>query len=170
MRKPLLISAVTVAFLGAGVIIYMNQEQPKPEENRAIHVEARDPSTVTHVTTSDNPQPEDTPAVVVEQAPIVAEPAPTPPPAPVQQTEPYAFAAEMAAAGIAEADYGYVTDMVLDAQGWRTFQRDKPVWHLARRTQGTLTEQLSQVKLYIEVTYGGDWAAANSKYMTVGYF
>lgn len=68
MRKPLLISAVTVAVLGAGVIIYMNQEQPKTEENRAIHVGARDPSTVTHVSTSDNPQPEFTPPVVVEPA------------------------------------------------------------------------------------------------------
>ena len=173
MRKPLLISAVTVAVLGAGVIVYMNQEQPKPEENRAVQVEARDPNTVTHVSTSENPKPEDTPPVVVEPAPIVPEPAPTPAPeasTPVQQTEPYVFGAEMAAAGIAEADYGYVTDMVLDAQGWRTFQRDKPAWHLARRTQGTLTEQLSQVKLYVEVNFGGDWAAAHAKYVAVGQF
>ncbi|MDQ0869011.1 hypothetical protein QFZ70_001484 [Arthrobacter sp. V1I9] len=170
MRKPLLISAVTVAVLGAGVIIYMNQEQPKPEENQAVQIQAREPSAVTHESTSDRPQPQDTPPVVVEPAPIVTEPAPTPPPAPVQQLEPYTFAAEMAAAGIAEADYGYVTDMVLDAQGWRTFQRDKPVWHLARRTQGTLTEQLSQVKLYVEVNFGGDWAAAHAKYVTVGQF
>ncbi|NHW45939.1 hypothetical protein HAV21_03380 [Paenarthrobacter sp. MSM-2-10-13] len=170
MRKPLLISAVTAAIIGAGVITYMNQEQPKPEENQAVQIQARDSSAVTHESTSDSPQPQDTQPVAVEPAPIVAEPVPTPSPAPVEQAELYVFAAEMAAAGFAEADYRYVNEMVLDAQGWRTFQRDKPVWHLARRTQGTLTEQLSQVKLYVQVNYGGDWAAAHSKYVTVGNF
>jgi len=146
----------------------VNQEEPKQEENQPVQIEARDPNAVTHVSTSDYPQSQDTPPVVVESAPIVAEPVPTP--APAQQSEPYTFATEMAAAVLAEADYKYVNEMVLDAQGWRTYPRDKPVWHLARRITGTLTEQLSQVKLSVEVTYGDDWFTAHAKYVTVGNF
>jgi hypothetical protein len=104
MRKTLLISAVTAAIIGAGVTTYMNQEQPKPEENQAVQIQARDSSAVTHESTSETPQRQETPPVTVEPAPIVAELAPAPAQAPVEQAESYAFSAEMAAAGLAESN------------------------------------------------------------------
>lgn len=95
---------------------------------------------------------------------------PESPTEPETQPQTYKWSAEMTAAGITAADHGFATDMVLEDYGWRMVMREKPVWHLARQTQGTLTEQLTQVNKYLAVRHSGSWAAAHAQYLSTGNF
>jgi hypothetical protein len=89
---------------------------------------------------------------------------------PETQPQTHKWSAEMTAAGIASADHSFAGDMVLEDYGWRMVMREKPVWHLARQTQGSLTEQLVQVNKYVEVRHSGSWAAAHAQYVSTGNF
>ncbi|MFJ6416497.1 hypothetical protein [Paeniglutamicibacter sp. NPDC091659] len=168
--KLILISAAIIG-MGAGATTYMVQQQEPREEQLAIRV------TSGAVDPADTSAPNE-PVLEAAEAPVVEEtvtnPSPTveEQPAPAEQSQTYAFAAEMAAAGISEADFGTVTTMTLDQSGWRLMQRsgDKPVWRLAQQTRGTLTEQLQQVNHYVQVTYGGSWSAAHDSYVNRGNF
>lgn len=63
----------------------------------------------------------------------------------MQQDEACELAAEMATDGIGVADYRSIAGMVLDAQRWRSYQSDNPVWHLACSTQVTLHDRRDHV-------------------------
>lgn len=171
--KPMLISAAIVG-MGAGVIADMVKPLEKQHDkgNASIRIADEDKDKI-----NQDAVPGETKAI--QEAPVVPAPAKTTkspvtePEAPVEaQTRPqtYKWAAEMSAAGIDVADHGYVTDMVLEDFGWRMVMREKPVWHLARQTQGTLTEQLVQVSKYVEVRYVGVWAAAHAEWLSTGHF
>lgn len=168
--KPILISA-TILGIGAGATLYMVQETQPAEEKSSLIVR-QDPITpVQFITPTETagdapatPAIEETntnPSSNVDEQPV-----------PPEQPQTHRFAAEMAAAGISEADFAMVEQLVLDNNGWRVYQRsaDLPVWRLAHQTQGELTSQLSDVTLYVEVTYGGSWSAAHDSYVKLGNF
>lgn len=172
--KLILISAVIIG-IGAGATAYMVKPLKQPNQakgNASIRVADEDRHKVNEqaipgqvqaapeAPVAESPTETTTNPVAGPEAPVAAETTP--------QT--YKWAAEMNAAGIAAADHGYVTDMVLEDFGWRVVMRDKSVWHLARQTQGTLVEQLVQVNKYVEVRYAGSWVAAHSEYVSKGNF
>jgi hypothetical protein len=171
--KLILISAVLIG-IGAGATAHMVKPL-KPEQandNASIRIAVEDRDKVNEQAIPGQVQ-------TAPEAPVAEAPAETTtnpvvgPEAPVEpeaQPRTYKWAAEMNAAGIAAADHGYVTDMVLEDSGWRMMVREKPIWHLARQTQGTLIEQLTQVNNYVEVRYAGSWAAAHSEYVSRGNF
>jgi hypothetical protein len=169
--KSILISAILIG-IGAGATTYMVNPPEQANDNASIRIADEDRDKVNE--TGIPIQVETVPETPVVQAaaetttnPSTDAEAPT---APAAQPQTYKWSAEMNAAGIAPADHGYVTDMVLEDFGWRMAVREKPVWQLARQTQGTLTEQLVQVNKYVEVRYAGSWAAAHTDYMSKGNF
>lgn len=169
--KTILISAILIG-IGAGATTYMVNPPEQANDNASIRIADEDRDKVNEtgtpiqVETAPEKPVAETPTETTTNPPAEPE-APTAPPA---QPQTYKWSAEMNAAGIAPADHGYATDMVLEDSGWRMMVRERPIWHLARQTQGTLTEQLSQVNQYVEVTYNGDWAAAHAKYVAVRNF
>lgn len=116
--------------------------------------------TVTPVDATITPAPVDT--TPVPSAPVVA---PAPAPAPIT----YKFAADMASVGIAESDYSYVTDTVLDDNGWRV-TGDK-VWRKAvdGSSYTNLHDKLLFANNYVVANYG-TWKAAYDSYVNRGNF
>lgn len=167
--KQILISAIIIG-MGAGVTAHM--VKPLPEQaksNSSIRIADEDRDKVNEDATpgqAETTPVAETPAETTTN-PVTEPEAPT---EPETQPQTYKWAAEMNAAGIAAADHGYATDMVLEDFGWRMTVREKPLWHLARQTQGTLTEQLAQVNKYVEVRYEGSWATAHGEYVSKGNF
>lgn len=171
--KLILISA-TIIGMGAGATAYMVKPLEKQHDkgNASIRIADEDKSKI-------NPDAVPGETEAIQEAPVAQEPAETTtspvigPEAPVEdETQPqtYKWAAEMTAAGIDTADHGYATEMVLEDFGWRVVMREKPVWHLARQTHGTLTEQLVQANKYVEARYDGSWADAHQAYLSMGNF
>jgi hypothetical protein len=140
--------------MGAGATAYMVRPLKPAQDkgNASIQIADEDRDKINQEAVPGNVSAPEAPVVAAKPAETTTSPV-TEPEAPVEpQAKPqtYKWAAEMTAAGIAAADHGYVTDMVLEDSGWRLVMRDKTVWHLARQTQGTLTEQLIQVNKYVE--------------------
>lgn len=173
-RFPIKLTVISAAIIlaGAGVTTYMAQ-QPQPTQKptaKSVQIKVEQPQDQAEdavpVTVVEGPAaPVDTKTTIDPSAQSNAATAP--------DTQPtYKFADEMAANGIAESDYGYVTDMVLDTYGWRMAQRypDKPLWHLARQTRGDLTEQLRQVNFYVSKFYEGSWSRAHETYVQTRNF
>lgn len=105
----------------------------------------------------------------------VVSPAPTPEaqstssePAPAQAPVAYKWAAEMAAAGIAEADYGHVTALLLDDNGWTG--GNGFTWQKAHSVYGReLVYQLYYANRWI-ANYQGGWAEAHALVDKAGNF
>lgn len=174
--KVIFISAIIIG-MGAGATAHMvkplEKVQDKDKGNASIRIADEDKDKINEHAVPGKA------AEAIQEAPIKEKPAEATaepvvePEAPVEaETKPqtYKWSAEMTAAGIAAADQGYVTDMVLEDFGWRVVMREKPVWHLARQTHGTLTEQLIQVNKYVGARYEGSWAAAHAEYVAKGNF
>ena len=174
------ISAVTATLAVAGIITATMTHQQDPQPSQAHSV------TVTEAALEPT-KPVDTKPVDPEtvEAPVAAEPVqtvtnPSPAPeaatAPVEQPRTYKYAADMAAAGIAESDYGYVTDMLLEEEaasdhGWRVVpQGGRAVWYRAMRApEGTLSNKLDWANRYVFATYG-TWEVAHRQYVRAGNF
>lgn len=155
--KLILISA-TILGIGAGATLYM-VNQPQPAEEKSSLIVRQDPI---------GPMQEAETVVDAPEAPVIVEANTNPSsnteaqPEPPVQPEAHRYAAEMAAAGISESDFVAVDALVLAPYGWRVLPTPENnfVWRLSHQTQGTLTEKLSQVKLYVEVTYEGSFQEA----------
>ncbi|MDP9694481.1 UNVERIFIED_ORG: type IV secretory pathway VirB10-like protein [Arthrobacter globiformis] len=171
--KTILISAIIMG-MGAGATAYMVKPLKPAQDkgNASIQIADEDRDKINQKAVPGKVSAPEAPVVAEKPAETTTSPV-AEPEAPVEpETKPqtYKWADEMNAAAIAAADHGYVTDMVLEDFGWRVVMRDKPVWHLARQTQGTLTEQLVQVNKYVEARYAGSWAAAHGEYVSKGNF
>lgn len=169
--KTILISAIVLG-IGAGATLYMIEEPEEQPDNSSIQIRLEEPQPEPVVTPSvDDVEPSEpvSEPVVNETTTNPTPPAPTQPSAP-EQPQTYLFADEMEAAGIEEADFNYVTEMVLDTNGWRLAHRGKPVWHKAHQTPGTLTERLAQVNKYVTVMYEASWTKAHEAYVSTGNF
>lgn len=125
-KRNVVLSSVGLAMIsGAGVFAYnVNQpvaplvsvvEEKEPEVasiEQVEKVELKEPKLeVAEQTVPPTVQPVQQPEPVVETQEV---------------TEPvvYKWAAEMAEAGVAESEYGYITDMVLNEHGWREYRHD----------------------------------------------
>ena len=82
----------------------------------------------------------------------------------------YKWAAEMREAGIAESDYSFVTEMLLDDNGWRT--TGEHVWYKSKRTigAGTLVGNLKFANDWVLKGYNGSWSQANQRFINSGNF
>jgi hypothetical protein len=80
----------------------------------------------------------------------------------------FKFAAEMAAAGIAEADYGLASDFLLNDDGWiragaQAWTKGATCWF----QHVNIVHCLMFAKQEVDTLYGGSWQTARSKWRTV---
>ncbi|MEB0287214.1 hypothetical protein QN355_11680 [Cryobacterium sp. 10S3] len=143
-----------------------------------IHTIAAEPASTSTVSALTEPSAVPNKPVAVEAVQAPAAPAvdtAIPAAAPVAAVAPaatvqpaYTYSAEMSAAGVSQADYGYVTDMVLGDHGWRTV--GPALWKYATRNASEgLFWNLQRVDHYVSITYGS-WAAAHDAWVSGGDF
>jgi hypothetical protein len=171
-HKKLAISmAVGVVLTGAGVASAATIQNQVNSANTEQVVEQQE-EPVKAVEIKEMKKIEEEPAKPVEApqsvsneptAPVVTQSEPVEAPAQPQ----YKFAAEMAAAGIAEADYGLASDYLLDDNGW--IRSGANAWSKASECHAMyndivacLTYANNNVK-----TYWGTWANARANWRTV---
>lgn len=129
----------------------------KQEEDKEIKVEVEEPQPVS------SPQPPQPP----QPTSPVSQPASQPTaPEPVV----YKWTQEMSAAGITETDYGYVTDMVLDENGWR-IDYSKKLWQHAyiASKKSSLVESIQYADRWVKLHHG-TWQQANEIWNRAGNF
>lgn len=117
------------------------------------------------VTDADAVAPATTPSPTVSPT---ATPVSTTAPAPTPVT--YQWADDMAKAGIAPADYGFVTDMVLDSNGWRT--SGPKLWQKYNAPfggDGSLAAHIAYANRWV-LQYHGSWTAAHNLWVNAGNF
>jgi hypothetical protein len=73
----------------------------------------------------------------------------------------------MTGVGIAESDQGYVTEMLLDDNGWRTSGDN--LWRGFNDIDGSLKDRLNYASTWVRTNYGS-WAAAYQQYKNTGNF
>ena len=168
MRKKLIItSALTVALAGAGITTVMAAQQHNtPKHVASAEKKAETKSTPAPATETQVQEAPAASVAPVEQAAPVQATAPSAPEQPV-----YKWADQMAAAGIAESDYGYVTEMVLNDAGWRLsgpglWQRAQTTW---QSCGGDLVQCLQRADVWVK-QYHGTWAQAHELYVRAGNF
>ncbi|MET4003875.1 hypothetical protein ABIB48_002613 [Arthrobacter sp. UYCu511] len=167
----LILISATILGIGAGATLYMVQETQPAEEKSSLIVK-QDPLPPIQYAEPSKPVLEAPAASSVNDTTTNPSTNPEAPESPTVQPQAHKFAAEMAAAGISESDFGIVEQLVLDNNGWRVYSAnpDQPIWRLARQTKGELTSQLKDVVLYVQVTYDGSWSAAQDSYVNRGNF
>jgi len=88
-------------------------------------------------------------------------------PDPQPQPASFKYVAEMDAVGISQNDYGYVTEMLLDENGWRTSGDN--LWRGFNDIDGSLKDRLNYASTWVRTNYGS-WAAAYQQYKNTGNF
>jgi hypothetical protein len=128
---------------------------------------------VTVVTTPDLPSTEDEVKSVTE--PVVV-PIVTTSTVVVSSSElpvVYKWAAEMQEAGIAEENYGIVTEILLDENGWRKPDGSgEKIWRYSTSQigAGTLVGSLKFAQGWVADNYAGSWVDAQWRYVNSGNF
>lgn len=160
-------SAAVVVVGGAGVMAMQNQ----PKHENTDHVQSAVTEIVPEIKkpAGEEVKPEESVTQPVDQQPT---------PQPVQTVEEpvapapiaYKWSNEMAAAGIAESDYGYITDMLLNDEGWKLIG-DK-VWQNAAKcwiANKDIVLCLKSAQSWVK-EYHGTWAQANAIWNRAGNF
>lgn len=172
-KKKLIIASAAIVVAGIGGAVAMASQPHQATKTAAVNATVQ---TATTPDTTVQPTTTDTTDTTAPMTQPVAAPAtdttttsPAPAPAPVAPT--YQFAVAMANAGIAQSDFGYVTDMVLDSNGWRLTGPN--LWqHANANNDGyneSITWNLGRVNYYVTATYGS-WSAADAQWVSTGDF
>lgn len=151
--KILTISTVVVA----SFIVATQIEAAPPVQSAAVALVKPESQPVAFEQVQAAPVTSSTPATVIASVPD-----------PVVVTT-YQWSDAMALAGINAADYGSVTDMVLDDSGWRIVGPNLWQHALSAGATQTLEFNLARVNYYVGVTYGS-WASADDTWTNTGDF
>lgn len=120
--KQFLITAVLVTVSAGAIVVMGKGPVQKQDKQQAAQLRFDNPEAVTEVKVAPNVElihEAPTNVAPVEPPVEVAAPVEAVDTSPTGQVETYKFAAELTAAGIAEPDHGYATEMLVDDQGWR---------------------------------------------------
>lgn len=118
-------------------------------------------------TTDPQPATASTETSTAAITPAVTEAAPAEAVAAAQVPQ-YKYGLVMSAAGIDSTDFSYVTDMVLNDNGWR--MNGPNLWaHAVQGGTEPLVWNLQRVDHYVLQTYGS-WSAAHSQWIGTGDF
>lgn len=168
-KRNIVLSSVGIAMLsGAGVFAYNVNQPDKPLVSVA---EEKEPEVASvekvEKVKLEEPKLEITEKTTAPVAQIVQEPDPVPQveePAPVT----YKWAAEMEAAGISESDYGIVSQLVLDDNGWvragrNAWYKGGECWMLYHNMVSCLKYADAEIK-----NTAGTWQNASKRWLTIG--
>lgn len=166
-KQTILTAGVGALVVGSSVsaLVLLNQ----PNQHNPVAQATNQPHATLNVT-DDNAQAPDEPTtqpVDVSPTPsVVPTDSPAPAPAPVT----YKWSADMAKAGIASSDYDYVTQMVLDDNGWRT--SGPKLWQKYNAPfggDGSLSAHIAFANRWV-LQYHGSWSAAYNLWVNAGNF
>ena len=165
MNKKVLF-LVSGLLVSATILIGIKVNTPKNNVQPIVSQEAAPTAPTEPTAVAIEPVAPTSQPIPVDVAPA---PAPAPTPAPTASPIVYKWADDMASVGIAQSDYAFVTDTVLDDNGWR-LAGDK-IWHEA--VNGSFYTNLHDKILFANnyvVTYYGTWQAAYDSYVNRGNF
>ncbi len=167
MKTRIIASTLSIAIVSTmGVAVYMqgsNQDTTPAKSNASVS--ETEPTDAIAADVEPTPNTAASTAVAATTEPEQ----PSEPSAPAAQPQPasYTYAADMTGVGIAESDQGYVTEMLLDDNGWRTSGDN--LWRGFNDIDGSLKDRLNYASTWVRTNYGS-WAAAYQQYKNTGNF
>jgi len=167
MKTKIIASTLSIAIVTImGVTAYMqepNQDTTPAKSNASVS--ETEPTDA--VTADVEPATDTTAGAAVAATTEPEQPSEPSVPDPRPQPASFNYVAEMDAVGIAQSDYGYVTEMLLDENGWRTSGDN--LWRGFNDIDGSLKDRLNYASTWVRTNYGS-WAAAYQQYKNTGNF
>lgn len=170
MNKRIIIGITSLVLIGTTVgAIMENHPKSQSSATEPVHKEITITQADVDAQITPEPTPSETPVATPKVSPKVTPQVSQAPVAPIV----YKWADQMAAAGISESDYGYVTTMLLDDNGWRT--TGTPLWQGNAVTVGignnaeSIPPMLQRAVRWV-AKYEGTWAVAYDRWNTAGNF